>query len=592
MTTAEEKALGLLSANDPAIDGYVGFSSVYPFSYSPTAAPAPNQFYFVGVVEHEISEVLGRSSLLGDGIDGTTSYSIMDLFRYSAPNIRDLTVTPPGPYTSAYFSINNGNTNLDNWSTDPNGDIGDWSASAGADAFLAFNPSGQIDGITSTDLTLMNVLGWDSRLSNTVISNETANISAGQTISGATVLNGGVLDILSGGFALGTTDSGGADIISGGTASSTTISSSGIEAVFNGGRSISATVLAGGVQYVLSGGVASGTTDIGGADVALAGGIESGARISAGGREVVSSGGRSISATVLAGGVQYVLSGGVASGTTDSGGADIVLAGGTESSARVSSGSTEVASSGGTLLSTTVLNGGVQYVLSGGVASGTTDIGGADIVLAGGRESSTRVSSGGIEVASSGGTLLSTTVLNGGVQYVLAGGTASGTTANGGNEQVLSGGTISDTTVSNGGYLVVFAGGTINGATISGATIEIASGGLTGSNAISYGGGAALILDAAVSFGGKIAGLALGDYLDLRDVAFSSSTTFGYSGNTASGTLTVSDGAHTANIALLGQYVAANFNLASDGHGGTLVSDPPVIAAADQQHFLAQPLHG
>jgi autotransporter passenger strand-loop-strand repeat protein len=460
----------------------------------------------------------------------------MDLFRYSAPNIRDLTITPPGPYTSAYFSINNGNTNLDNWSTDPNGDIGDWSASAGADAFLAFNPSGQIDGITSTDLTLMNVLGWDSRLSNTVISNETANISAGQTISGATVLSGGVLDILSGGFALGTTDSGGADIISGGTASSTTISSSGIEAVFNGARSISATVLAGGVQYVLSGGVASGTTD--------------------------------------------------------SGGADVALAGGTESSARVSSGGTEVASSGGTLLFTTVINGGVQYVLSGGLASGTTDSGGADIVLAGGRESSARVSSGGTEVASSGGTLLSTTVLNGGVQYVLAGGTASGTTANGGNEQVLSGGTISDTTVSNGGYLVVSAGGTINGATINGATMEIASGGLAGSNTISYGGGAALILDAAVSFGGKIAGFALGDYLDLRDVAFSSSTTFGFSGDTASGTLTVSDGAHTANIALLGQYVAANFNLASDGHGGTLVSDPPVIAAADQQTFLAQPLHG
>jgi autotransporter passenger strand-loop-strand repeat protein len=596
MTTAEEKALGLLSANDPAIDGYVGFSSVFPFSYSPTAAPAPNQFYFVGVVEHEISEVLGRSSVLGDGIGGTTSYSIMDLFRYSAPNVRDLTVTPPSPYTSAYFSINNGNTNLDNWSTNPNGDIGDWSASAGADAFLAFDPSGQINGITPTDLTLMNVLGWDSPLSNTVISDETAIISAGQTISGATILNLGVLDILSGGFAVGTTDSvGGADLISGGTASNTTVGSGGTEAVFNGGRAISTTVLGGGVQYVMSGGTASGTTDRGGADIVLAGGVESGTRVSSGGTEVVSSGGRSISTTVLAGGVQYVLSGGTASGTTDSGGADIVLAGGVESGTRVSGGGTEVASSGGILLSATVLASGVQYVLSGGIASGTTDSGGVDFILAGGTESGTRVSSGGTEVVSNGGHSLAASVFAGGVEFVLSGGLASGTIVNGGSEQVLSGGIASGTTVSNGGFLMVSAGGTINGATISGATVEIASGGLTGTNAITYVGGAALILDASMTFSGTVAGLALGDFLDLRDISFISGTTsksFSEAASNTSGTLTVSDGTHTANLTLLGQYVTAQFNLAGDGHGGTVVTDPPLTATTDQQSFLTLPQRG
>jgi hypothetical protein len=48
----------------------------------------------------------------------------------------------------------------------------------------------------------------------------------------------------------------------------------------------------------------------------------------------------------------------------------------------------------------------------------------------------------------------------------------------------------------------------------------------------------------------------------------------------ASGTLTVTDGTHTAQIALLGQYVTANFHLSADGHGGTLVKDPPVSSAA------------
>jgi hypothetical protein len=148
LTTADAKALGLVSANGSAIDGYVGFSSSYPFSYSPTATPAANQYYFVGVVEHEISEVLGRDSWLGAGIGGTKSYSIMDLFRYSAAGVRDLTAKPPSPYTTAYFSINNGKTDLDNWNTNPNGDLGDWAATAGADAFLAFSPAGQQNVVT------------------------------------------------------------------------------------------------------------------------------------------------------------------------------------------------------------------------------------------------------------------------------------------------------------------------------------------------------------------------------------------------------------------------------------------------------------
>jgi hypothetical protein len=40
--------------------------------------------------------------------------------------------------------------------------------------------------------------------------------------------------------------------------------------------------------------------------------------------------------------------------------------------------------------------------------------------------------------------------------------------------------------------------------------------------------------------------------------------------------LTVSDGTHTANLLLLGQYVAAQFAMSSDGHGGTLITDPPL----------------
>ena len=66
--------------------------------------------------------------------------------------------------------------------------------------------------------------------------------------------------------------------------------------------------------------------------------------------------------------------------------------------------------------------------------------------------------------------------------------------------------------------------------------------------------------------------------IDLRDIAFGSGTTLGFTeaGDNLSGTLTVSDGTNTANITLLGQYVAGNFTKQSDGNGGTLITDPPV----------------
>jgi len=57
------------------------------------------------------------------------------------------------------------------------------------------------------------------------------------------------------------------------------------------------------------------------------------------------------------------------------------------------------------------------------------------------------------------------------------------------------------------------------------------------------------------------------------------------SDNTA-GTLKVSDGIHTANIALLANYLASSFVALSDGHGGTLIRETPPTA---QHTALAHP---
>ena len=56
----------------------------------------------------------------------------------------------------------------------------------------------------------------------------------------------------------------------------------------------------------------------------------------------------------------------------------------------------------------------------------------------------------------------------------------------------------------------------------------------------------------------------------------------------AGGTLTVSDGRHTAAIALFGNYIAGSLVIAADGHGGTLVTQ---ALQSEQQALLAHPPH-
>jgi autotransporter passenger strand-loop-strand repeat protein len=177
------------------------------------------------------------------------------------------------------------------------------------------------------------------------------------------------------------------------------------------------------------------------------------------------------------------------------------------------------------------------------------------------------------------------TVRSGGADVVMGGGVASGTILSG-SEAVMSGGATIGTVVASGGLEYVTAGGIASAAVISGGRLEVLSGGGTGAGAVTFATsvGGILQLDDSVNFAGRVAGFGeLDDFIDLRDIVFSSATTLAFTeapGNT-SGTLTVSDGIRTANITLLGQYVTAQFTKASDGHGGTLIGDPPLSAMPD-----------
>ena len=69
-------------------------------------------------------------------------------------------------------------------------------------------------------------------------------------------------------------------------------------------------------------------------------------------------------------------------------------------------------------------------------------------------------------------------------------------------------------------------------------------------------------------------------YLDLGDIGFVSAGEATFSGTSTGGTLTITDGTHTASIALSGNYLSATFAALSDGHGGTLVHLKPPPAEA------------
>ncbi|MGD0721624.1 MAG: NF038122 family metalloprotease [Roseiarcus sp.] len=533
MTTAQEKAVGLLSGTNAALDGYVGFSSTNAFSYSATATPTSGEYYFIGVVEHEFSEVMGRDSFLGEGLSGTTSYSLMDMFRYSASGERDTTATPPVANT-AYFSINNGATDLGNWNTVAGGDLGDWASSMGNDSYLAFSSPNVINSVSPADLELMGVLGWDAP--GLVVSNtQTDYISAGQATSGYTVLSGGYLGVQAGGTSLYATLSGGRlQISAGGAASATTVSSGALEviygtdsgaAIFNGGA---AYVESGGVangatvnsghDFVEAGGVASGTTLVGGAQmiygaasgtsasagaylyveaggtaavalvtsgVAVVYGVTSGEVDKAHGYDYVEAGGVAIGATV-SGSVEYVEIGGTANGTTVDGGEQLIY--GMTSGTAVNSGAYEYLEAGGSASGglvnsgilvvygsthgATIESAGYEYVYAGSVDRATTLSAGHEYVEVGAAALSATVD-GGAEVAY--GTTTATAINSGGYEYVYAGATASGTIVNSGVETVL--GVVLGTTDASGGADYIYSGGTASGTMVLGGDEYVEAGG-------------------------------------------------------------------------------------------------------------------
>ena len=338
-----------------------------------------------------------------------------------------------------------------------------------------------------------------------------SSVGFGQSFAGAQVLNGGAVNVFSGGVTSGLSIYGGGDenisgggsdagttvndggmqmVLSGGSASGTLVTDPGLQVVAPGG-SVTSVTLSGGEQDVY-GTTTATTIDSGGVEDVESAGVASGTTIDSGGVELIALGGVTIDTTVGGGGIEYVNFGGGIEATDNTG----VQDGGSASATVVESGGTEFVSAGGATFSTTVSGGGEQDVF--GTANGTMLSGAAvQIVELGGLASGTI--DGAIEIVSSGGMDVNGTVTNGGTE-TLAG--------IGMQTAIESGGSL---TIDGG--LVEFDGAVLQGSvddegmlvfdlTAGGATF---AGTLTGAGTLSLQGGGTLVMGGGDAFDGTVA---------------------------------------------------------------------------------------
>lgn len=326
-------------------------------------------------------------------------------------------------------------------------------------------------------------------------------VSAGKTVTGATITSGNSQIIYSAGVADSTTIYGGLQVVSsGGVATNTTMYQDGWQFVSSGGVASNTTINPGG-QRVSAGGVANTTIiNSGGAQHLQSGGVANATTINSRGWQNVEGGGLANGTTINSLGWLNVASGGVASNTTiNSVGHLGVSSGGVANETTIHSGGSQNVYVGGVVSDTTIHDGGLQFVHAGGktynvrqhsggkmfviVAGGDgetyvsgTNASGEPFSLQSGRASNFILYSGGSQHVKSGG-VASATTINGGAQYLSSGGMASATTIDGGAQYVSAGGVASDTLVA-GGTQNVYSSGVASNTTLNSGAVNLYEGGL------------------------------------------------------------------------------------------------------------------
>lgn len=178
-----------------------------------------------------------------------------------------------------------------------------------------------------------------------------------------------------------------------------------------------------------------------------------------------------------------------------------------------------------------------------------------------------------------GGLAVRTTLDNGSTETVKSGGRSSDTTINsGGTETVLKGGK-ADTTIINQGGLEIDFGNAVD-TVLNDGTLRVQLGGFA-TNVVFNGSHSTLELSAPAELRGKITFFSVGDVIDFLNTQV---TGVEESGNK----LTVTYNNHSATYSLVSQQPNTQFQLQSDGHGGTELILVPAASSQSDLSLLGQ----
>jgi hypothetical protein len=291
---------------------------------------------------------------------------------------------------------------------------------------------------------------------------------------------------------------------------------------------------------------------------------------------------------------------GSANETINGGGADYILATGTTIGATINGGggTSYIAVSGG---GTVVMGSNITNIVKVTMAAASTQYqftanaiknlviygsGGNDIITVGDASQTVRTGNGNVTVVATAATAGITVVTGTGhdVLQITGGGTAALNTAQTAITVQLTQATNLTLDAKTG--MTVLGSGL--GDTITAKqTSQTLTGNGGNANLIGYVGGGDIFRDTTAHFSGETVTnfAATGNQLDLTDLNFAAAS-LQYTQGATSGTLALTDGTHSASIALFGQFVAAGFHLAADSGSGTLVTyspptNNPAIAASN-----------